>query len=796
MNSSQSERPDDNGRSAAVPADFPDDPRLLEAVQEYLAELETGRRPNRQDFLRRYADVAGPLAQCLDGLDLVHHAAIREKPTLTSSTAPGTKPADGVPANPLGDFQIVREIGRGGMGIVYEAVQLSLGRLVALKVLPFAAAFDSKHLQRFKNEAQAAAQLHHTNIVPVYFVGSERGVHYYAMQLIEGQSLAALIKQLRQEAGRAAPDEDAAHTAQPEAAIKSDLSATFRPRPALSSSRGLETLAQASPVLSTQPSGRSREFFRTASRLIIQAAEALEHAHQNGIVHRDIKPANLLVDAQGRLWITDFGLAQFHADAGLTQTGDLLGTLRYMSPEQASGRRVLLDHRTDVYALGATLYELVTLEPIFPGQNRHELLYQITNEEPRAPRVWDKTIPVELETIILKAVAKNPAERYQTAQELADDLRRYLADEPIRARRPTLWERARKWSRRHPSVVAAAVLVLLVCIAGLLVNNRMIADEQAKTQSALQNEQQRARQAKQAVDALVQVVEDELPDIPPLEATRTRLLEMALGYYQDFLAERRGDAHAEKELAAGEARVRRILDDLTALHEGADRIWIVRQPAVQQELGLDETPKGQITALWQRWDHDAKPLFRGRHGPGRKENEKKLAALVRASEEELDAILGDQRVRLRQIALQFRGTRAFHDHPVITALHLTARQQEQIRAIEGEMFARMTFGPPWKSDRDERGKPRNEAGKKVVIVMQKPVFVPLNMFEATQNAVKRITANVLTAKQAVRWRELVGRPSAAARAMMFPPGPPGGHHRPGPRPADRLEDRGPPPPLP
>ena len=158
---------------------------------------------------------------------------------------------------------------------------------------------------------------------------------------------------------------------------------------------------------------------------MVQAAEAVEYAHQSGIVHRDIKPANLLVDIHNRLWITDFGLAQFQASTGLTQSGDLLGTLRYMSPEQASGTKVL-DHRTDVYSLGATLYELATLEPIFPGRNRQELLHQIINEEPRQPSALEKSVPVELETIILKAVSKNLSDRYNTAQELADDLQSIL----------------------------------------------------------------------------------------------------------------------------------------------------------------------------------------------------------------------------------------------------------------------------------------------------------------------------------------------------------------------------------
>ena len=187
----------------------------------------------------------------------------------------------------------------------------------------------------------------------------------------------------------------------------------------------------------------------------MQAAEALEHAHELGVIHRDIKPANLLVDGRGNLWITDFGLAHCQSQAGLTMTGDLVGTLRYMSPEQALAKRVLVDQRTDIYSLGATLYELLTLEPVFDGRDRQELLRQIAFEEPRPLRRLNKAIPAELETIVLKAMEKNPADRYATAQELADDLERFLKDEPIRAKRPTLVQRARKWSRRHRPLVWA-----------------------------------------------------------------------------------------------------------------------------------------------------------------------------------------------------------------------------------------------------------------------------------------------------------------------------------------------------
>jgi WD40 repeat protein len=192
------------------------------------------------------------------------------------------------------------------------------------------------------------------------------------------------------------------------------------------------------------------------------------------VIHRDIKPANLLVDATGQLWVTDFGLARLGSNAGLTMTGDLLGTIRYMSPEQALGKRVIADARTDIYSLGVTLYELLTLEPAYNGKNREEVLRQIAFEEPRPPRRLNQAVPVELETIVLKAMAKNLDERYATAQELAEDLRRFLEDKPIKAKRPSLRQRAAKWARRHKTVVRAAVMVLLLAVVALAVSTGLI----------------------------------------------------------------------------------------------------------------------------------------------------------------------------------------------------------------------------------------------------------------------------------------------------------------------------------
>jgi serine/threonine protein kinase len=391
----------------------------------------------------------------------------------------------------LGDFRLVRELGHGGMGVVYEARQLSLGgRRVAVKILPAAAALDPRQMRRFQVEAQAAACLDHEHIVPVYAVGEERGVPYYVMRLIEGRSLAEVVRELRRLEGRDAADEETVDETRPEALATSlavDLASGRLDPGADDPGEGDRAPSKAARTTRTEPTPGSaaasspvkgsstcdRAYFRTAARLGVQASEALDYAHREGILHRDIKPANLLVDRRGHLWVTDFGLARLRGDSNLTRTGDLVGTLRYMSPEQALGRRAPVDHRADVYSLGVTLYEMLTLRPAFGGDDRSRVLRRIAEEEPRPPRHLNRRIPRDLETVVLKAMAKEPARRYQSAGELAADLRRFLDGLPVLARRAPVWRRAVAWVKTHPKTTTlfaagVAAAILFASVRGLL----------------------------------------------------------------------------------------------------------------------------------------------------------------------------------------------------------------------------------------------------------------------------------------------------------------------------------------
>jgi serine/threonine-protein kinase len=464
-----------------------------ELVEQFLARLQAGETLDPSEFAGQHPEHAEALRQLLPALQMM--AELSRSAMQDRSSLPLSEALSGTELGIVGDFRILREVGRGGMGVVYEAEQLSLHRRFALKVLPLAGGLDPRQLQRFKTEAQAAALLHHTNIVPIHAVGCERGVHYYAMQFIDGQTLAEVIAERRRIESQPARDGGPAPRGSPpsplgekvaEGRMRGDFPADTPDQ------RSPDTVRRVAPSPSSTPSSRTREFVRMAVMLGTQAAAALDHAHGHGVIHRDIKPANLLLDAAGRLWITDFGLARLQEDNGLTMTGDLLGTLRYMSPEQALAMRGYLDHRTDIYSLGATLYELLTLRPAIEGEDRQEILRKIAQEEPVPPRQLNPAIPRELETILLKTMNKEPGDRYATAHDLADDLHRYLENKPIRAKRPTTLERAAKWSRRHATTVGSAALLLLLAVAGLAVSNRIIARRNAEiTRKSAEITQQR-----------------------------------------------------------------------------------------------------------------------------------------------------------------------------------------------------------------------------------------------------------------------------------------------------------------
>jgi serine/threonine protein kinase len=674
-------------------------------------------------------------------------------------------PAEALP-DPLGDFRIVRELARGGMGVVYEAVQLSLARRVALKVLPFAATLDARHLQRFKTEAQAAALLHHTNIVPVYAVGCERGVHFYAMQLIDGQSLAVLITQLRRQAGLEVPDDHASRGSVQSslvlgAGVASGSSAASRQglRIAPQLSFHPETVSQFHTQLSTQHAGRESRFFRTAARLMLQAAQALEHAHEFGIVHRDIKPANLLLDTHGVLWVTDFGLAQFHADTGLTRSGDIPGTLRYMSPEQASGQRTLLDRRTDVYSLGATFYELLTLEPIFKGRDVQYLLHQVLHTEPKALRQIDKTIPVEMETIILKSVSKSPDERYRSAGDLAADLQRYLDNQPILARRPSLIDRARKWSRRHPSVVVSGVLLLAVIAIALTISNRR---EQLRADEA----EKRFRQARQIVDDLFEASEEELAGNWGMQWTRQRLLGIVLGYYEDFIEQRKGDAAVQKDLEQVQKQVKGILHEMHVVQREIHRRTL-ESPAAQEALDLTDDQREKLQKLFAKWNEERKVNDKLMWDMTEDARRAKMVEIAEEHDLQIEFILSQrQSKRLSEIVLQSFGIFAFKDPEVATRLALTREQRKAIREIERTMMRR-PFGLP--------REPRSEGETRV-----EPPW-------PTKSEMVAKVVVLLTDDQVRTWKEMTGAPYKGLDESPWP-------MRPGGLPRELRGPRGGPPP--
>jgi serine/threonine protein kinase/WD40 repeat protein len=465
-------------------------------AEEFAQRLRAGERPSIGEYVERYPEHAEKIRKLFPALAMMEQL----KPAAHDLTGEFSGRLDEAEPNEcLGDYRILREIGRGAMGVVYEAEQLSLGRHVALKMLPSAALRSPTAVERFQREAKSAARLHHTNIVPVFGIGESNGVHFYVMQFIRGEGLdkvLADVRRLRRQPGNGEPNEESvAHSlvrGQFISGVTSGSDAMAASAPA--SETSVEPRAPA-PASATSLSEASTQggYCRAIARVAVQAADALAYAHRQRIVHRDIKPSNLLLDLQGTLWITDFGLAKAEGSDDLTRSGDIVGTLRYMAPERFEGQSLA---ESDIYALGVTLYEMLTLQPAFDATDKAALIAKVYNEQPAPPRKIDPEIPRDLETIVQKCMAKDPGERYRTAEMLVEDLRRFLSDRPILARRASLRERSWRWCRRNRALAsmltAVAVLVSLVAVISTVASVQLRAELQRAVSA--EKSEQRAKQ--------------------------------------------------------------------------------------------------------------------------------------------------------------------------------------------------------------------------------------------------------------------------------------------------------------
>ncbi|HRX80119.1 MAG TPA: serine/threonine-protein kinase, partial [Pirellulaceae bacterium] len=600
---------------------------------------------------------------------------------------------------------------------------------------------------------------HHTNIVPVYAVGSDRGVHYYAMQMIDGSTLAELIENMRR---ANSPDADQ------------------------KSPNQNDTIARHSTVLVSSSSARQR-YYQSVVRMVHQAAVAIQHAHQYGIVHRDIKPANLLLDSVGKIWVADFGLAQIQSEASnLTRTGDPMGTLRYMSPEQAVGRRDELDHRTDIYSLGVTLYELLTLRPAIEGEGYREMLNNVALHDPPSPRSIDPALPVELDTIIRKAIAKAPSERYASAGAMADDLQAWLDDKPIAAKPPTVFERLSKWRRRNSGLVAVASGFLLLATLGLLATTLLIWREQQRTKVALEGEtkqreqaQRSFQQARSAVETFSSLSESELAYRPDLQDLRRSFLETSLEFYQDFLSDRADDPTLAKELEATSARVKMMVEELRIL-DSISPLRVLADDRVQRELGIEQAKADEIELAVNQFNTQRQAMANQFVGGLTKENTEMTELAQAFNAFVTEQLSAAQMERLRQIGRQERLPFTFKMSQVVAALELTRQQREDVNRILEETRPNRGDG---KEGPNLGGPPRfggpNRGGGPNSPRHDEPQFdgtpadgPPRHGFHdgdrgrmrfdtarsaSVQNTEKHIL-DILTPQQRAKWDELIGEP--------------------------------------
>jgi WD40 repeat protein/serine/threonine protein kinase len=473
---------------------------LTRLADEFAARYRTGERPPLQEYIDRYPKLADEIRELFPAMVEIEQVKEDHDEAADQAAAPAAPTLQ-----QLGDFRIIREVGKGGMGIVYEAEQVSLGRHVALKLLPKTLLLDARAKRRFEREAKSAAKLHHTNIVPVFGVGEQDGMPYYVMQFIQGLGLDEVLDELKKlQAGAAHSgtlvggelrvsrkelsavhiarslltgafqeategNGEGGHALAADGNSPVDAAETGPPKHAAQASQSDSfTLSSSSVVLpslsrdGSKSRSRKQTYWQSVASIGVQVADALEYAHKQGIHHRDIKPSNLLLDTQGTVWVTDFGLAKADDQQNLTHTGDILGTLRYMPPEAFEGKS---DARGDVYSLGLTLYEMLALRPAFDEKERNRLIKQATHAEPPRLGKLNRSVPRDLETIVHKAIDREPGRRYQSAANLAADLQRFMDDEPIQARQISATERLARWCRRNPAVASLMTLVAILLVA-------------------------------------------------------------------------------------------------------------------------------------------------------------------------------------------------------------------------------------------------------------------------------------------------------------------------------------------
>ena len=508
----------------------------------------------------------------------------------------------------LGDFRIIREIGRGGMAIVYEAEQQSLHRRVALKVFPDQAFENTRQLQRFEREAKTVAGLHHHNIVPVFGTGQQDGLHYFVMQLLDGITLAQVTRELAEySTTRSVGFEPLRqivsrwtsrgyhitreHQLNDTASFSVDgVQADVPDKPTSRSSPSVHDVPSDRPCPNFH---RDRAYWQRVADIGRQVADALHYAHLNGIVHRDIKPSNLILDADWRVWVTDFGLAVETSQDPLSQTGDVVGTLLYMAPERLDGKA---DARSDIYSLGLTLYELLTYRTAFHGYSNADIRRQMLNGTPPTPRSLCRDIPADLETIVLKAMAREPHARYESAELLSRDLKNFCEDRPIQARRAGPIERLRRWGRRNPAIAsmsAALLLCVTVSMTMVTVNWRRAAREGRRAESNL-------TLALQSMDRLLGRFEAdwmEHPIAPDSEQVAGQIelrfvvsdrsaavLQEALSFYEEFAEQNASNPMLQRDTANAYRRVGGIYERLGQL----DKAETAYRNELQLQLSVDD----------------------------------------------------------------------------------------------------------------------------------------------------------------------------------------------------------------